>query len=48
MRRLIREAQQFEYFHLGVDIDDYYDEQGALLLRVEKRKSTKRPLPAAR
>jgi hypothetical protein len=48
MRRLIREAQRFEFVHLGVDIDDYLDEQGELILRVRKRQSTKRPLPPAR
>ena len=48
MRRLIREAQCFEYFHLGVDTDNYFDAQGALILQVRKRKSTKLPLPRVR
>ena len=48
LRRLIRESQRFEYVHLGVDIDDYLDAQGKRILRVQKRKSTKLPLPPAR
>jgi len=48
LQRLVAEAQRFDFVHLGVDIDDYLDEQGELILRVRKRQSTKRPLPPAR
>jgi hypothetical protein len=48
LERLATELKTFEYVHLGVDIDDYFDARGELILRVSKRKSTKRPLPPPR
>lgn len=46
--RLVRELRDYEYAHLGVDLDDFYDEEGKLILRVRTRKSVKRPLPPPR
>jgi hypothetical protein len=48
LQRLVAEAQRTEYVHLGVDIDNYFDANGALILSVRKRQSAKRPLPPAR